>query len=359
MALPIVAFITFTLLASGALVCLTPGMSRAQSAAAGLLEQANQAYEEGRFEEAVRLYEDILASGVIHGTVLYNLGNAYFKTDRLGEAILAYERARRLLPRDEDVAANLELARELTVDKIVQEESPLLIRWITSPARNLNVNELTWISFLLYLLTATLVVIGILSRPEGLRKKILVSALVIGVLFILAGGSLAGKITWRRTVTQAVILAPAVDARSGPGEDYTKIFTAHEGTTVRIRQQREGWYLIALPNGLGGWIPDHATELVSRRQPFTKGGEDAEVSFRDGLHPDPLGRSGLCELQERAGRDETAGRRIGRTGGTGLAGRQGSGRHRDHPGHDHVRVLSRGRPQSRGQFQEAGQRGLL
>jgi len=260
-----IALVTTAVLAAGILILSMPEKSPAQSAATGLLEQANQAYEEGRYQEAGRLYEDILDSGVRHGAVLYNLGNAYFKTERLGEAILAYERAQQLLPRDEDVAANLQLARELTVDKIVREESPLLIRWITSPARNLNVNELTWISFTLYLLTAMLAVIGIWIRLERWRKKILVSALITGILLVMAGGSLAGKMYWQKTVTRAVILVPAVDARSGPGEDYTKIFTAHEGTTVRIRQQREGWRLIALPNGLGGWIPDHTAELISRR----------------------------------------------------------------------------------------------
>jgi len=260
-----VIFFTTALLAAGVLICSTPGTSRARSAAAGLLEQANQAYEEGRYQDASRFYEDILASGILHPTVLYNLGNTYFKTDRLGKAILAYERTRLLIPRDEDVAANLQLARELTVDKIAREEPPLLIRWITSPARNMNFDELTWISFILYLLTAALAVIGIWVRPEGVRKKILVSALVAGVLLVLAGGSLAGKIIWQRSVNRAVILSPAVDARSGPGEDYTRIFTAHEGTTVRVRQQREGWRLIALPNGLGGWIPENTAELISPR----------------------------------------------------------------------------------------------
>jgi len=291
-----VALLAVAFLTAGVFICSTPGTSPAQSAAAGLLEQANQAYEESRYAEAVRLYEDILFSGVIHGTVLYNLGNAYFKTDRLGEAILAYERARQLIPRDDDVVANLQLARELTVDKITRKKSHLLIRWITSPARNLNFNELTWMSFSLYLITALLAVTGIWIRKERIRKKILVSALVAGILLVLAGGSLAGKIIWHRSVNRAVILAPAVDARSGPGEDYTKIFTAHEGTTVRVRQQREGWYLVALPNGLGGWIPDHTAEFISWSQPFTKGGGNAEVTFRDGLHPDPLARSGLSEL---------------------------------------------------------------
>jgi len=283
-------------LVAGALLCSTPRPGRAQSAAVGLFEQANRAYEEGRYEEAGRIYEEILAAGTMHGTVLYNLGNAYFKMNRLGEAILAYERAQRLLPRDEDVAANLQLARELTVDKIAREDPPLPVRWLTYPARALNVDELTWVSFILYLLTASLVVLGIWARPVRLRKKVLVSALVAGVLLVVSASSLAGKIYRQTSADRAVILAAAVDARSGPGDDYTRIFTAHEGTTVRVRQRREGWYLIALPNGLGGWIPDQTAEFISRQEPFMKGGRDAEVPIDAGRHPDGLDRAGHSGL---------------------------------------------------------------
>jgi tetratricopeptide (TPR) repeat protein len=294
--------ISIVLILAGALLWAAPRISRAQSAASGLLEQANEAYEEGRYDEAVDVYEQILATGVIHGTVLYNLGNAYFKMDRLGPAILMYQRARWLLPRDQDVAANLRLARQLTIDKTLQENPPLLIRWITYPARTLSENELTWLSSILYISTACLVVIGIWIRPDRLRKKILVSALVGGILLIVVGGSLAGKIYWRTSMIRAVVLAPAVDARSGPGDDYTKIFTAHEGTTVKIRQQREGWYLIALPNGLGGWIPDTSAEIIQWRhsvsdKPFTEGGSDVQMARSADLDPDDLDRSVRSGLQ--------------------------------------------------------------
>ena len=289
-ALRTTVLVMIVLLAAGALLCSMPRLGRAQSAAVGLFEQANQAYEEGRYEEAGRFYEEILASGTMHGAVLYNLGNAYFKMNRLGEAILAYERAQLLLPRDEDVAANLLLARELTVDKIAQEDPPLPVRWLTYPARALNINELTWVSFILYLLTTSLVVIGIWTRPVRWRKKVLVSALIAGVLLVVAGSSLAGKIYRQTSAGKAVILAAAVDARSGPGDDYTRIFTAHEGTAVRVRQRREGWYLIALPNGLGGWIPDETAEFISWQEPFMKGGKDAEVPFGIGPGPDGPGR---------------------------------------------------------------------
>jgi tetratricopeptide (TPR) repeat protein len=82
-----------------------------------LYNRAGRAYEAEQYEEAVALYEAIAKRRIRAGRVYYNLGNAYFKAGQLGKAILSYERARRLLPRDEDIEANLGFVRLLKVDK--------------------------------------------------------------------------------------------------------------------------------------------------------------------------------------------------------------------------------------------------
>ncbi|MEA2040503.1 MAG: hypothetical protein U9N82_11880, partial [Thermodesulfobacteriota bacterium] len=55
--------------------------------------KANQAYKERRFKAAIDGYEQMIRSDHANGHIYYNLGNAYFKEDRLGRAILNYERA--------------------------------------------------------------------------------------------------------------------------------------------------------------------------------------------------------------------------------------------------------------------------
>lgn len=239
-----------------------PKWSQAQSAAAGLYEQANQAYGEGKFPEAIQTYEQILESGFTNGAVLYNLGNAYFKDNQLGRAILFYERAKRLLPRDPDVAANLALGNQLTVDKIASERMPIVIRPFTWPARHMSIAELTRVSFLLYIVTAALAVATIWMRSRMARKRLLLASLIAGLLLIICTASLLGNIHGQQMVSWVIILKPVCDARSGPGDESTKIFTIHEGTKARIRQQREGWYLISLPNGLAGWVPKEIAEII-------------------------------------------------------------------------------------------------
>ncbi|MCQ3980520.1 MAG: hypothetical protein DPW09_44490, partial [Anaerolineae bacterium] len=67
---------------------------------------ANEDYEAGNYADAASIYEAIIASGLHNSNVYYNLGNAYFKQEDLGRAILNYRRAQRLDPRDADTTAN-------------------------------------------------------------------------------------------------------------------------------------------------------------------------------------------------------------------------------------------------------------
>ena len=79
-------------------------------AAAGQYNEANALYRAGDFAAARRMYLEVVDAGVEDARIYYNLGNACFKSGKLGEAILWYERARRLLPHDEDIEANLRFA---------------------------------------------------------------------------------------------------------------------------------------------------------------------------------------------------------------------------------------------------------
>src|SRR5579863_4317233 len=79
-------------------------------------KSANQLYDAGKYGESAALYEKIEPKTAY---VYYNLGNAHFREGKLGLAILDYERARRLAPRDPDIVANLRFAEQrLGVDDV-------------------------------------------------------------------------------------------------------------------------------------------------------------------------------------------------------------------------------------------------
>ena len=232
----------------------------AGSAAATLYNQANALYREGRYEEAIAKYEEVAASGVRNGELYYNLGNACFRTRRIGKAILWYERALKLAPRDEDVRTNLRFANMVKSDKDPPAKENPIVGFFRDIQDFLTLDEQAiLLSVFLFLLLGSLIAILFTSSVRSLLLSI---AITSGALMIVLGLSFAVKLHTRELVETAVVLAPEVDARSGPGEEYTRIFILHEGTKVMIERSGEGWILIRLANGVGGWILASAMEKV-------------------------------------------------------------------------------------------------
>lgn len=234
----------------------------AQTAATRLFNKANQLYEEGKYEESIAEYERVVNSGIENGYVYYNLGNAYFKNKRLGRAILSFERAKRLLPRDEDIRANLEYLKLLKVDKIETSKPGWIAQLVIGLHNLFSLVEMTVIVWILYVILCTKIIVFILSQSPKLRSAVLHIGGIILALLILTGISLFVKIQAAESTKTAIVMTTEADARSGPGDEYTKMFTLHEGTEVKIRQSREGWHLISIPGGKGGWIEAEVVERI-------------------------------------------------------------------------------------------------
>lgn len=224
-------------------------------AATELYNQGNRYYAQGDYHEAIRVYEE--AARRIESTPLYyNLGNAYFKTGRIGKAIIHYHRARFFSPRDSDVAHNLAYTRNYRVDKTRSSTSPITA-FLSAAFKSLSMKEAQITATIFFVVMSVCLSLYIMKR----RKISGYAAIAAGVLFILT------FISWQAWVNvkngrMAVIIVPEVNAMSGPGEEYKHILTLHDGAEVRIREERKNYFLIQLPGGLGGWIEKGSLEEV-------------------------------------------------------------------------------------------------
>ncbi len=252
------------LAALGALAVLVAGNASAQdSSAIGLMARANDRYERGEYAESIQQYEALINQGYSDAALYFNLGNSYLESGKLGRAILNYLRARELSPRDMGIRDNLELARGMTVDRVVAEGDSLVEsvsyfghRWATP-------DELGTAAILLW--TASGIAIGALLvwRVFPLRRMLrAVTALATMatamslLLFVIM--SYANPYDNTGVVTTA-----AVEIVSGPGPQYSEEFTLYSGAQVRVTDSRHGWFRIELPGGeLSGWVPSHAVVFV-------------------------------------------------------------------------------------------------
>lgn len=219
-----------------------------------LFLQGNAAYEQGRYGDAVGLYENLLRYPIADPRVEYNVANAQFRVGKLGQAILHYERARRLDPLDEDIAANLEFARAQCFDKMDAPALPVALAWVISFQNRVGPDRHAWL-FLLLIWVLVALIAGCASRPHGWSARAGWSAACLIAALAICG------LSWHLTLDRldgsrvAVIQVDAVDVLAGPGGKNAALFTVHEGLTLEIRAEREEWLQVSLPNGLSGWLP--------------------------------------------------------------------------------------------------------
>jgi tetratricopeptide (TPR) repeat protein len=234
----------------------------AADVATGLYNRGNDRYAAGEYEEAIEEYLGAVACGVESGVLYYNLGNAYFKEGDLGRAILWYERARRLLPRDEDVRANLDYALAFLADDLPTPSPGIVLGWLFATSTFFNLRELVLLVSGMYAALVLALILLVLYRGLRFRRARLTAAVVLGCCLLFFGSIFAYRVYARSHSVHAIILAHETDARSGPGDDYQKLFTLHRGTSVEVREQRQGWILVKLPTGAGGWIAGDALEPI-------------------------------------------------------------------------------------------------
>lgn len=228
-----------------------------------IVARGNAAYQEGDFAAAVEAYEAVLESGYRSAGLEYNLANAYFKSGELGRAILHWERAARLAPGDQDIQANLDLARSLTVDAV----EPLPRFWLSSVVD-------WWIGLLPAGWLRAIVALGWIALSSGVVLRILARSawapsvgrglVVTGTLLVLL---FAPAMLMRETGVgmpdEGIILADAVQVRSAPSaDDDLTLFEIHEGTKVRIDQRTGEWLEVVLEDGKVGWVPAAVLEVI-------------------------------------------------------------------------------------------------
>ncbi|MCL2845112.1 MAG: hypothetical protein FWE23_06640 [Chitinivibrionia bacterium] len=224
-----------------------------------LFEKANRLYSERDFDAALVLYKQILQHHGENSAVMYNISNSAFRNGDIGTAILFLERAKILAPRDPDILANLNFLRRQTVDKFVEEEAGFFKK-IFIDFQSLLTLETQIIIILSLSALMVLLLAFVLFSPKRRNLKIYVIMILFVITFIL-GISAKIKYEIQKNNIRAVIMVEVISAVNEP-RGNTPIFTAHEGTVLRIVNTSGDWYFVSLPNGLSGWVQSKFVERI-------------------------------------------------------------------------------------------------
>lgn len=217
-------------------------------------DAANKAYQEADYKRAEALYRAILEQGLHSAKLYYNLANTLFKQEKLGEAILYYNKALRLSPADEDVRHNLEYAENSTKDSIEQIPEFFLFAWIRAVRNLMSCDGWTIFSLVILVIGLAAALFYLLAQRISTRKAGFYVMILAALLFLVA--TLFANYERKAIVNhnEAIVMSSAVSVKSSPDRAATELFVLHEGTKLSIGERMDGWVEVRIADGRKGWI---------------------------------------------------------------------------------------------------------
>lgn len=234
----------------------------AQEDVSSLWEKAGEAFAAGQWQNALNCYQMIEGEGLESDDLYYNIGNTFLKLQDNAHAILYYERALKLNPSHADAAHNLEIVRQMTLDKIDEVPDFILVSWFHNLRQGLSANAWAWITLGLLLLAGILLTVFRSGAPRSLRK---VSFVLSCIVLVLAIFTFIFSLQQKRAVTRqdsAIVTAPVCSVKSSPAEGGKTVFVLHEGTKVRLLDDVGDWARIEIADGRQGWAQGSTFEII-------------------------------------------------------------------------------------------------
>ena len=213
---------------------------------------ANELYNEGKYEQAIQLYDSLLQSNIESAALFYNIGNAYYKLDNIPKAILYFEKAKKIEPNNSDILYNIELANTRIADKI-ETVPEFFLRTMYVNLRN-SLNEAQWTVVNISLLIVFLIFVIMFFTMQNKRQLWFSMAIVFLILTFISG--IFGYKSYREKIIHntAIIFTPTIDIKSAPDHKSSTIFILHQGTKVELLENSAKWQKIRIASGSEGWL---------------------------------------------------------------------------------------------------------
>ena len=225
-----------------------------------IIETANKLYSQNKYSEALENYQKIIQKGYVSSELYYNIGNAYFKLNNLPYAVLYYEKALHLDPRNQRAKNNLEYVNTLlNVDN--RENKFILDKIYLSILKLFSSNGWAIVSITLFVLAFLLGLVFFLSKKISLRRN----SLIIGIILLFLSLSalwLSYDMQRYQSGNNEAIIMQTTTVKSSPSESGTEIFVVNPGVKVKILSADNQWYEVKLPNGKTGWLEANKVEKI-------------------------------------------------------------------------------------------------
>lgn len=223
--------------------------------------EADSLYAKGKYEQAAKVYEQVLTQGE-HAYLYYNLGNAYYRMGDMGKAILAYERAAVRDPGNSDIRFNLALARTKTIDKTEDTDQFFIAYWFRSLLNTCGTDVWAICAVVAFVLLLLFIVLRMLISVPWVRLCLPwgIGACLLACILFNTFAYLQRKQVLDRSYA---IIMQTLEVKSTPAASGNTLFTLHPGTKVKISDDTmKDWKEVTLSDGKKGWLKTSTIEMI-------------------------------------------------------------------------------------------------
>ena len=219
-----------------------------------LFEKGNALYNQGKYTEAIDAYMTILDTKNHSAELYFNLGNAYYKLNKVAPSIYYFEKALQLAPNDADIKNNLAFAKNMTIDAIETIPEAAISKFTKSITNYMTFDGWAKTTVILVFCFVVLFLIYYFAYTT-IRKRLAFIGSMASLFLFVVGLTLAfHKFNSDKNDKPAIVFAQESKVKAEPNLRSEESFKLHEGTKVQIIDTVKTWKKIKLDDGKSGWV---------------------------------------------------------------------------------------------------------
>ncbi len=227
-----------------------------------LFAKANSFYNKGNYTEAIELYEKIESSNEVSSELYYNLGNSYYKLNKVGPSIYNYEKALKLDPSNIDASNNLIFAKRLSLDRVEDLPKSALQKFNQNYISKIDYNQWAIITVIFAFISSILFLLYYFT-VVSYKKRIYFSTSIITLFLLITCLSISfHQFNKNQNTIEAIVYNSEVSIKNEPTNDANESFILHEGTKVFVLDGVDDWKKIRLSDGKIGWLKKKDIKIV-------------------------------------------------------------------------------------------------
>ena len=226
-----------------------------------VFKKSNELYNSNMFQDALDGYVSLLEQDISNKVLYYNIGNCYYKLDKLGYARVSYEKAKLYDPSDKDILHNLQVVESKLIDEIIAIPEFFIINIVKEISSIFSASQWGYVFLFALYLNVLLVVLFLFSFSLEMKVNILRS-LFLAVIFFLITSFFLFYSNSNDKYMDGVLVDDNTYVKTAPSLSSSDYFIIHEGLKFQIIDTVDDWSRILLNDGKDGWIKNSTFQKI-------------------------------------------------------------------------------------------------